>query len=41
MLKLLIRYAAVLPEAKAKVFVDQIFAVFDTDNSGSIDFKVN
>ena len=34
-------YLAVLSEAKAKVFVDQIFAKFDTDNSGEIDFKVS
>ena len=34
------RYTAVLPEEKAKLFVEQIFAVFDTDNSGTIDFKV-
>ena len=35
------RYTAVLPEEKAKLFVEQIFAVFDTDNSGTIDFKAN
>lgn len=34
-------YSAVLPGMKAKTFVDQIFQRFDSDNSGSIDFKVN
>ena len=33
-------YQAVLSEEKARVFVDQIFTKFDTDNSGEIDFKV-
>ena len=34
-------YQAVLSEEKARVFVDQIFTKFDTDNSGEIDFKVS
>ena len=34
-------YASVLAGAKAKTFVDQIFQKFDSDNSGSIDFKVS
>ena len=33
-------YQAVLSEEEARVFVDQIFTKFDTDNSGEIDFKV-
>ena len=33
-------YQEVLSEEKARVFVDQIFNKFDTDNSGEIDFKV-
>ena len=33
-------YEAVLSQEKARVFVDQIFTKFDTDNSGEIDFKV-
>ena len=39
--KMMEMYLAVLSEAKAKVFVDQIFAKFDTDSSGEIDFKVS
>ena len=38
--KMMDMYAAVLPGKKAKVFVDQIFVKFDTDCSGTIDFKV-
>ena len=33
-------YGAVLPPEKAKVFVDQIFLKFDSDESDTIDFKV-
>ena len=33
-------YSSVLSVAKATMFVDQIFTKFDTDNDGSIDFKV-
>ena len=38
--KMMEMYQAVLSEDKARVFVDQIFTKFDTDNSGEIDFKV-
>ena len=38
--KMMDMYSAVLPGMKAKTFVDQIFQRFDSDNSGSIDFKV-
>ena len=38
--KMMEMYGAVLPTEKAKVFVDQIFQKFDSDNSGTIDFKV-
>ena len=38
--KLLGMYINVLSNAKAKQFVNQIFSKYDTDNSGSIDFKV-
>ena len=38
--KLLGMYIDVLSNAKAKQFVNQIFSKYDTDNSGSIDFKV-
>ena len=38
--KLLNMYVNVLSNAKAKTFVNQIFSKYDTDNSGSIDFKV-
>ena len=38
--KLLGMYIDVLSNAKAKEFVNQIFSKYDTDNSGSIDFKV-
>lgn len=37
--KLLGMYIDVLSNAKAKQFVNQIFSKYDTDNSGSIDFK--
>lgn len=30
----------ILPAGNAKVFVDQIFRIFDKDGNGSIDFKV-
>ena len=33
-------YSSVLSVAKATMFVDTIFAKFDTDNDGFIDFKV-
>ena len=39
--KMMDMYASVLAGAKAKTFVDQIFQKFDSDNSGSIDFKVS
>ena len=39
--KLLGMYINVLSNAKAKQFVNQIFSKYDTDNSGSIDFKVS
>ena len=39
--KMMDMYASVLVGAKAKTFVDQIFQKFDSDNSGSIDFKVS
>ena len=39
--KMMEMYQAVLSEEKARVFVDQIFTKFDTDNSGEIDFKVS
>ena len=38
--KMMDMYSSVLPGMKAKTFVDQIFQKFDSDNSGSIDFKV-
>ena len=30
-----------LPEENSKIFVDQMFRVFDKDGDGSIDFKVS
>ena len=36
--KMMEMYQEVLSEEKARVFVDQIFNKFDTDNSGEIDF---
>ena len=38
--KMMDMYSSVLSIAKATMFVDQIFAKFDTDNDGYIDFKV-
>ena len=34
-------YSAVLSIAKANMFVEQIFAKFDTDKDGTIDFIVS
>ena len=39
-LKMMDMYSSVLSIAKATMFVDQIFAKFDTDNDGTISFKV-
>ena len=39
--KILEMYSMILPAGNAKVFVDQIFRIFDKDGNGSIDFKVN
>ena len=33
-------YTMILPVENAKLFVDQIFRIFDKDGNGSIDFKV-
>ena len=33
-------YAMILPVENARVFVEQIFRIFDKDGNGSIDFKV-
>ena len=38
--KVLEMYSMILPEGNARVFVDQIFRIFDEDANGSIDFKV-
>ena len=38
--KMMDMYSSVLSIAKATMFVNQIFEKFDTDNDGSIDFKV-
>ena len=38
--KMMDMYCAILTVKKATIFVDQIFTKFDTDNNGSIDFKV-
>ena len=38
--KILEMYSMILPAGNAKVFVDQIFRIFDKDGNGSIDFKV-
>ena len=38
--KMMDMYGSVLPGMKAKTFVDQIFQKFDSDDSGTIDFKV-
>ena len=37
---LLLMYSSFLPGENCKVFVDQLFRVFDRDGNGSIDFKV-
>ncbi len=37
--KILDVYAAILPAGNARVFVDQIFRIFDKDGNGSIDFR--
>ena len=34
-------YSMILPERNALVFVDHIFRIFDKDNNGNIDFKVD
>ena len=34
-------YTMILPVENAKLFVDQIFRIFDKDGNGSIDFKVS
>ena len=39
--KVLDMYSMILPVANAKVFVDQIFRIFDKDGNGDIDFKVH
>lgn len=39
--KILDMYSMILPVGNAKVFVDQIFRIFDKDGNGSIDFKVS
>ena len=33
-------YCLLLPSGIARVFVDQLFGLFDSDKSGSIDFNV-
>lgn len=33
-------YSLLLPTGIARVFVDQLFGLFDSDKSGSIDFTV-
>ena len=38
--KMMNMYTAVLSVKKATIFVEQIFAKFDTDCNGTIDFKV-
>ena len=38
--KLFDMYCLLLPPGIAKIFVDQLFNIFDEDKSGSIDFKV-
>jgi len=37
--KILDMYSMILPVGNAKVFVDQIFRIFDKDGNGTIDFK--
>ena len=39
--KILDMYSMILPVGNAKVFVDQIFRIFDKDGNGTIDFKVS
>ena len=39
--KMMEMYSSVLTGTKSRTFVDQIFQKFDSDNSGSIDFKVS
>ena len=38
--KIMEMYTMILPADNAKLFVDQIFRIFDKDGNGSIDFKV-
>ena len=38
--KVMEMYAMILPKGNAKVFVEQIFRMFDKDENGHIDFKV-
>ena len=38
--KIMEMYTMILPVENAKLFVDQIFRIFDKDGNGSIDFKV-
>ena len=38
--KMIKMYSSVLTVEKAAIFVDHIFSTFDTDNNGTIDFKV-
>ena len=38
--KILDMYSMILPVGNARVFVDQIFRIFDKDGNGTIDFKV-
>ena len=33
-------YSVLMPNGNARVFVDQIFRVFDNDRNGRIDFNV-
>ena len=39
--KMMDMFCAILSVQKATIFVDQIFTKFDTDNNGTIDFKVS
>ena len=39
--KLFDMYCLLLPPGIARIFVDQLFTIFDGDKSGSIDFKVS
>ena len=38
--KMLDMYRLLLPPGNARVFVEQLFGLFDTDKGGTIDFKV-